>query len=943
MHRLKAFLLLLPFFLNSCSLAPTSALEAVSRSQMNASKVASELSAEEKRASEELGRFYADTSYALKYGPELFELNAGGEKGATASRYILAVFKQLIADRKSGRAPGEYTPDWGKQHSVSDSLLLDIAAHFGKIAQGPEAYKIALWLLENEHSPEVGVSLIPLFKRAKGDEAVSLYRRLLAQPDLLPAITCALLNEIGSRPIPELKDVVEPFESHYRKTIREAACTAAKSLAVPVRAYVPEQAFTPWMQGQLQTLSSLLVIERPSHAPFMRLSVQTTTPANGKERKTIDGWLLSEDAYHVRILDVFGRDRTYDHTEVKSAPRSLQAEAEELIAARAVADSLDKQQPQSPDERKRAEAALEVLSVAGAQSAQFEPHYISIPEALVAAWCFNSGDRTTAAKLLFPRLAIMKDDRWLVDILCNDLGSIYQRQMLTAFALERDYAGAIAIAEHLSKPQFDSYKNQRRAKFLAAQLKERSEDFKTLVLPDPESWRAMKAKMSLEEQLKYLAARLRLLTCVQNGKQLDYHDPQSSLPPLPTTGAQGKTLINPYSELLRIVSRVKNIPLLFPYLKDRDCALACTYKGSEFHPDRNVITVNQLIVSLINEAATQTLLDPVKLSSLSSAGARDYLDAIASWCASKGDKTMHELSMESLRSTKDRDQFTQILRQLSAAKEPLVAQVAIERMDEFPEDLGTVAEQIYLLDIPNEVEVASSWLKKYKVSVLPPTEELDMNWNKRVQPAEVRFWAALMLLRRNNDDGEAALNELSSLWSLSENNRPPAFRTHLGFVVEKVLASKNAKASKLTNEIASKLITSPSWYSDDVEVSCRLFLAGCPAALQFFLDALSEDADRYNKRHPSLPTVFTPDSKVAPCDYFVEALQAEGKLSGSSWLPKNFSYSEKEAVEARATKRLQLAKWLSETFSAIQKGQPTGLKLRDSQTISSSVVEQQLP
>src|SRR5207248_2306173 len=99
------------------------------------------------------------------------------------------------------------------------------------------------------------------------------------------------------------------------------------------------------------------------------------------------------------------------------------------------------------------------------------------------------------------------------------LGWRYHDATLQAFSHERDYDAAIRFAVHLSKPVFDGYEYQDRAKELAQQLKvRRGEDFKTLALPTTRQWPQIRAAMTRDKQIEFLGQRLRLLNCFQWGQ-----------------------------------------------------------------------------------------------------------------------------------------------------------------------------------------------------------------------------------------------------------------------------------------------------------------------------------------------------------------------------------------------------------------------------------------
>jgi hypothetical protein len=335
--------------------------------------------------------------------------------------------------------------------------------------------------------------------------------------------------------------------------------------------YRPEEAFTPWLTKQLATISSMVMAEVPKDAELKRLVLTWTSAGNEPETRTyqFSGWVLEEGETSYRVLTLFGQETLCEKKSTEVRSHSLAAEAEEMVALR-----------EGGDRR----ALMDRLSRSGAFSAQFESASISLPEILVSTWSFTRGDRLSAAKVLFPRLEAMTDQRVLLLIARDLLGNGYHEAMLDAFSRSRDYARAIVLAEHLSRPAFNGYRYQERAQELAEQLRGRSEDFKTLDLPRPEEWQRMRERMTREEQVAFLARRLRLLNCQQLSQPGDVHygEPQLGISESevarlygprglfarPLGPQQNKALlakeqvINPFTELWNMRLTVSELPTL---------------------------------------------------------------------------------------------------------------------------------------------------------------------------------------------------------------------------------------------------------------------------------------------------------------------------------------------------------------------------------------------
>jgi hypothetical protein len=108
----------------------------------------------------------------------------------------------------------------------------------------------------------------------------------------------------------------------------------------------------------------------------------------------------------------------------------------------------------------------------------------------------------------------------------------------------------------------------------SAACSQRREDFDTFVLPSPDQWRVLEGKLSREEQVTFLASRLRLLNCFQRSwpGDVDYRDAQYAQTHGPRTEkAELEKLdqaVNPYVRLLQMKIQVRELPALVPFLAD---------------------------------------------------------------------------------------------------------------------------------------------------------------------------------------------------------------------------------------------------------------------------------------------------------------------------------------------------------------------------------------
>jgi hypothetical protein len=593
-------------------------------------------SPEGKRAFDDLTAYYADNKKEPPYKQAIADLGSPDEaKRKAAGAYLTALFKQLFADESNGRAPFKRTPFFGGGGSTSDAreFRKTLAQAFGKDAQGDAALDTALWLVDSEKDARNQAAGVDALRRIKGGRSTEIFKKLLQQPHPNAAVVKSVIEEVAARGLQELEPDITRLCEHYRASVREAAKGAAAKIGSgKIPGYKPEAAFTPWLDQELKNIAAMVPVEIPKDAKWMRF----TLAGRGEGGKSIEfsGWLLSEKDGKYQVLDYFGMERSLNKEgegAAKAAPRTFEEEAKALLEVRASGDA-------------------SALSRHGGLTAQFEPRFVSVPEALVAAWSYTHGDKASAAAILFPRIADTADDRWVGWVARDLIGHAYFQRMLDAFTHERDYPGAIALGKHLSKPIFDEYNYQERARNLTAQLEKRSDDFKTFVLPMPEKWAEQKAKLSRAEQINFLADHLRLLNAIQMGQpgDVNYADEQHAEP---FARAKAATkVINPYNELLSMKLDIADIPTLAPHLADENFMLAYSY-WRDFHTKRTLHQVNWAIAAVINDTAKKDLSEVGLYMSLDDAGKKKHIEKILDWCKANAGKTRDQLPDERAKPT----------------------------------------------------------------------------------------------------------------------------------------------------------------------------------------------------------------------------------------------------------------------------------------------------
>src|SRR5262249_10478674 len=151
---------------------------------------------------------------------------------------------------------------------------------------------------------------------------------------------------------------------------------------------------------------------------------------------TVRGWLLSEDEAEWVLLTPNGRRSSF--------PRKGDNKAAELAAV-AIEDEVERVAAL----RREGDRNFE-LSSRGGVAGQFEGHAAGEYEALLAWWLHAGKREELAAKVLFPALDTLLLDSHLVAITRDRLGDWYGREMLAAFAGDRNQARTELLARHLA-------------------------------------------------------------------------------------------------------------------------------------------------------------------------------------------------------------------------------------------------------------------------------------------------------------------------------------------------------------------------------------------------------------------------------------------------------------------------------------------------------------
>ncbi|MGH7136850.1 MAG: hypothetical protein ACREHD_14010, partial [Pirellulales bacterium] len=290
--------------------------------------------AEGQRAFDDLAIYY-DRKAVPPYGEALRELSAADTaKRASAGKYLLALFQQLLADEHNGRAKWRRSPFWGGgADSPAREFRKQLARAFGN-ASATEAMDAALWLVEQDQQAENQEQGVQVICRIRSPRSETVFKRLLVRPHPCEAVTVAILNEAGQRKLQGLKADTARLSTHYRIAVRDAARKSAILLgdAEPLREFKPAEAFTPWLDERLKEIVTMVQSGIPMEARWVRVAPRDTE-AN---RRALDasaevyGWLLAEDETSFRVLTWFNHEETLEKAAMRSEGSLLSVAAESL-------------------------------------------------------------------------------------------------------------------------------------------------------------------------------------------------------------------------------------------------------------------------------------------------------------------------------------------------------------------------------------------------------------------------------------------------------------------------------------------------------------------------------------------------------------------------------------------------------------------------------------
>jgi hypothetical protein len=444
---------------------------------------------------------------------------------------------------------------------------------------------------------------------------------------------------------------------------------------------------------------------------------------------------------------------------------------------------------------------------------------------LIGLWFHKKGKPDIAQRLL-PRLT---DTFFDEQIIINDFGTKYYDGLLKRFCMARNYPEAIRFGEQFNKEIFEHYEYQKSASELTAQLKSRTEDFKTFNLPDAKEWNSRKQKMNRTEQIRFLAERLRLINCIQPGQPagISYADPQFALPisEIPENVSywnynEKYCVINPYNELVEMQLTPPEVELLLPYLLDRSFIPTYTYHR-DFMSGRTNHRMSWVLNDLIYTMTDKHFFNSRSFDSLNTEGRSAAIETIRKWCVENKEISQETRTNTILNTTAQWSEFTKALQTARTKHYAILLPVIEKRFNDFQQKSwrshkGVLARLMY--EEGNE---------KY-ISVV-------QKWNENKDEREVIFWTSLFLLKNDKDHYNTSIKKLESVLKDDDGS---TFYPH---AIDVLLNLKTERAKKLAEGILNKqqfmMMMSFDWQLNCVK---KLIAAKSDYTLNFLSKKLNE-------------------------------------------------------------------------------------------------------
>jgi hypothetical protein len=647
------------------------------------------------KAAADLNRFYqerlgrpflrADDTPEPKVAPPpwaepLKQLATGKpEERAGAAAYLRDLLALALAHETGRTAPWRNTPFWGGGAEVPARVLRkQVADELAKAGPLPDALPVLRWYFEAETNDGHLPPVLSAVGKLDGKGADTLRAELASRPHPNAVVAAGAIEQIAARKGSLPADRLAALCHHHRAGIREAARKLnARHGGKDPGPFDPARAVRSEPVKKVMDEVLVLLPDLPGPmAEYVSLTTRFVDDKNvGKEKFEDTGWLVRRHKDLVAVYTPFGRPESARPGEKKRVEHSEKSkDGEGWVSSQIdITVVVDVTPAKIEDEIRKVEAARKKetagidLSRKGGLTGQFEGDGATLYEAIFGAWLYRAGRDADAARVLLPALDSLYADRHLAEMVRHRMGDLAGFRMLVAFAGDRDYKAALGQAKLIDRLYPDT-RFHVYAKGLADQFPRRADDFQKLKLPTPAEWADLKKKLTREQQVNYLCARLRLLNCFQMGQPGGY-DPDAKQYAEPCGMADdaswglglGKTeVINPLVELRGPANwygdkprakglelTVKDVPVLSKHLKD-DWYMPTVEFWRNFHPDRTLETTRPQVAELIDELACKDVCHVDRWGAMTPAEIDNEIERINRWAAENADKDERQLRWEAL-------------------------------------------------------------------------------------------------------------------------------------------------------------------------------------------------------------------------------------------------------------------------------------------------------
>jgi len=521
---------------------------------------------------------------------------------------------------------------------------------------------------------------------------------------------------------------------------------------------------------------------------------------------------------------------------------------------------------------------------------------------LLSLWLYEKG------KYEYSKQLLPQNERYFSDSdLKNDFGIIYYDAMLWAFTGERNYTRAIEFGNHLSENIFKDYQYQKNAITLTQQLKSHPDDYKAFRIPDSLEWVAMKNKLSRNDQVIYLAERLRLLNCIQPGQPafIGYDMYQFSISDKIARKLNISywnynpqyVVINPFAELLKMKLSPRETELLLPYLLSDDYIASYSYHR-DFFPERTLHKVSWVVNNLIFEVTNQHFFNQSVFDSMDISQKKVEIEKIKRWCDENSGLTQEEITIKELNTVNKWNDFHKSLITARRQNYSALLPIIVERFNDFPggfwpSNKGIMAEMMFELGNEKYIGTVKKW----------STDTTDM-W--------VNLFSSLYLLKNDKNSYDAAMNKLQSVLKQCDGT---AYYPH---AMDLLLSMNDKKALKLAEGILDKP-QFPQFIDWDYYLNFvkKLLLLKSDYTFNFINDKLGnftpQDIEQFKQNNGKMNNI------LVQGDFYVLAVD---KLKSVKT-----GYDTQADMEARLKYRKELSKWFSAQYALLREGKPNELLL----------------